>query len=269
MSKISKDLAKVLQKCLNERFNSGLVVDGDPGAKTVAAINSIVAIPNHWKKKRKLVGAVQYFCMMKDIEAGSLDGYWGPNTENAADQLEALVNTGSKKPAWRDDEGTGGLVSTSGAPLQTQSELVKYYGNVGENQTKVKVPYPLKLAWKTSTVVNRFTCHEKVADSISRVLTRVADHYGDDKIKALGLDLWGGCLNVRAMRGGTKYSTHSWGMAIDWHPAENRLRWDRTRATLARADYDVWWKLWEEEGWTSLGRARDYDWMHVQYARVK
>ena len=25
---------------------------------------------------------------------------------------------------------------------------------------------------------------------------------------------------------------------------------------------------WEEEGWISLGRARDFDWMHVQAARL-
>ena len=29
-----------------------------------------------------------------------------------------------------------------------------------------------------------------------------------------------------------------------------------------------WWALWEEEGFVSLGRAGDFDWMHVQAARL-
>ncbi len=132
----------------------------------------------------------------------------------------------------------------------------------------VVVPYPLRIAWKKSQVVRRFTCHEKVADSIARVLTRVLDHYGD-QIKPLGLDLWGGCLNVRKMRGGTKYSTHSWGIAIDWDPERNRLRWDKNKANFAKPEYEKWWQLWEEEGWVSLGQEKDYDWMHIQAARVR
>lgn len=28
------------------------------------------------------------------------------------------------------------------------------------------------------------------------------------------------------------------------------------------------WKCWEEEGWVSLGRQRNYDRMHVQAAKL-
>lgn len=48
----------------------------------------------------------------------------------------------------------------------------------------------------------------------------------------------------------------------------NKLLWDRNRAGFAHPDYDAWWRCWEAEGWVSLGRARDFDWMHVQAARV-
>lgn len=263
-------MVSVIQRNLNDRFNTNLAVDGYVGSKTLAAISNIVAIPNFWSTERKLVGAIQYFCLMKNIEVGALDGYWGPNTENGWEQLSHLESTGKLPDPWRDDEGIGGLVqSSTTVPLQVQSELVKFYGEVGTNQTKVRTPYPLKLAWDTSTIINRFTCHEKVADSIARVLDRVLDHYGIEEVQELGLDLWGGCLNVRAMRGGTKYSTHSWGIAIDWDPARNKLRWGRDRAVFARPEYEKWWTLWEEEGWTSLLRAKNYDAMHVQRARVK
>ena len=101
------------------------------------------------------------------------------------------------------------------------------------------------------------------------MLTKAKVHYGVSGLQSMGLDLWGGCLNVRKMRGGTKYSTHSWGIAMDWDPAHNQLRWDKNKALLAQPRYEMWWKFWEEEGWVSLGRARDYDWMHVQAAQIK
>ena len=70
------------------------------------------------------------------------------------------------------------------------------------------------------------------------------------------------------MRGGTRWSTHAWGIAIDYDPDRNQLKWGRDRAAFARPEYDAWWRLWEEEGWVSLGRTRNYDWMHVQAAKL-
>jgi len=85
--------------------------------------------------------------------------------------------------------------------------------------------------------------------------------------KTLKLDLWGGCLNVRRMRGGRKYSTHSWGIAVDYDPLHNRLKWGRDKALFARPEYNKWWEFWEKEGWVSLGRTRNFDWMHIQAAK--
>ena len=70
------------------------------------------------------------------------------------------------------------------------------------------------------------------------------------------------------MRGGTQYSMHSWGIAIDFDPERNQLNWGRDRARLAAADCVPFWDIWEAEGWVSLGRARNFDWMHVQAARL-
>ena len=100
---------------------------------------------------------------------------------------------------------------------------------------------------------------------IRAVLERVQDHYGD-QISELGLDMWGGCYNKRKMRGGSRWSTHSWGIAIDWDPSRNQLKWKANQANFAKPEYDIWWKLWEDEGFTSLGRAKNYDYMHVQAA---
>jgi hypothetical protein len=149
-----------------------------------------------------------------------------------------------------------------------QRDLVKYYGKVGTNQTRVKVPWTLYLAWNKLIKVNTITVHEKCADSCKRVLDRIADHYTPEEIVANGYHLFGGSLNVRRMRGGRQWSTHAWGIAIDWDPIRNQLKWDHTQAHLAKPSSEKFWQLWEEEGWLSLGRARDFDWMHVQAARL-
>lgn len=70
------------------------------------------------------------------------------------------------------------------------------------------------------------------------------------------------------MRGGTQWSTHSWGIAVDFDPARNRLRWGRDHAAFAHPIYNEWWRCWEEEGWVSLGRRRNFDWMHIQACGV-
>jgi hypothetical protein len=149
----------------------------------------------------------------------------------------------------------------------TQAGVPDYFGARDENQTSLALPYPMRLAWDKGEIVRKISIHEKCHDSALRVLIRVADHYGT-KVSQLGLDLFGGCLNVRKMRGGSAWSMHSWGIAIDFDPERNQLKWGRDRARLAQPDCEMFWKFWEEEGWISLGRAKNYDWMHVQAACV-
>ena len=101
------------------------------------------------------------------------------------------------------------------------------------------------------------------------MLTQVRDRYGEERIRELRLDRWGGCLNVRPKRVGTEWSTHSWGIAIDFDPDQNQLRWGRDRAVFAQPEYEPWWEVWEKEGWVSLGRSSNFDWMHIQAARLR
>ena len=219
-----------------------------------------------WSKKRKLVAYIQMLCKMRDIECGKVDGFWGPQTEFAYESLNHLIEHGSLPDPWRDTEPSD--ENPNGWPRQTEDRLISFYGKVGENQTRIHVPFAHRLAWDKTKRVNSFSCHEKVHDSLLRVLTRVLDHYGPERIRELRLDLWGGCLNVRKMRGGTRWSMHSWGIALDYDPECNKLKWGRDRSAFARPDYARWWELWEEEGWVSLGRSRNFDWMHIQAAKL-
>lgn len=153
-------------------------------------------------------------------------------------------------------------------PWPAQADCLKFYGPVGASQVAVDIPFDMYLAWDKGTRVRRMTLHKRVAASAAIVFNRIAGDYSAAERKALGIDLFGGSLNVRKMRGGSSYSMHSWGIAIDFDPERNQLSWGRDRARLAQADALPFWNAWEAEGWVSLGRARNFDWMHVQAARL-
>lgn len=154
-------------------------------------------------------------------------------------------------------------------PSQDYRSMVKFYGPVGENQTKLALPYPMRLTWEPGGAVLKYiTCHEKVADSLRRILEKTADTYGERKLHTLGLDRFSGCLNVRKMRGGSAWSIHSWGAAVDLDDERNQLRWGADRAQFARPEYVPFWDIVAGEGWVSLGQTRNFDWMHFQAAKL-
>jgi len=154
-------------------------------------------------------------------------------------------------------------------PKQNYQSMVDYYGPVGENQTLLVLPYTLKLAWDSSAIVKRLTCNAKVAESVHTIFEQTLKLYGEKDLRKLKLDVFGGCLNVRKMRGSTtSWSIHSWGAAIDLDPDNNQLKWDKTKATFAKKEYEPFWKIVEGEGWVSLGRQKNYDWMHFQAAKL-
>lgn len=151
----------------------------------------------------------------------------------------------------------------------TEADCPKFYGPKGENQTSIQLPYAMRLAWDTKVSLSKITCHEKVAEPMGRIFAKLLSEYGYNKLNELGIDLFGGCLNVRLKRGSkTSWSIHSWGVAVDLDPDRNTLRETRRTARFARPEYDPMWRIVESEGAVSLGMARDFDWMHFQFARL-
>jgi hypothetical protein len=153
-------------------------------------------------------------------------------------------------------------------PKQDFKSMTAYFGEVGENQTSLDLPYELCLAWDPVIKVKRATCNKKCAESLHTIFENTLKTYGLKDIKLLNLDNFGGMLNVRKMRGGNAWSIHSWGAAVDLSPDKNRLKWNKTQAQFAQKEYAPFWEIVEAEGWVSLGRARDFDWMHFQAARL-
>ncbi len=219
-----------------------------------------------WPAERKAVLALQLACKQAGCPPGQLDGWWGPQTDYACSQLSVIQQQGKPAAAWRDHLTTP--ANPHQWPLDRDAELVAYYGEPGSGLVKVSLPYPLRLAWDLSTTVITTQCHQKVAASFQRVLEQVILYYGFETVQSLRLDLYGGGFNLRNKRGGSSMSTHSWGIAFDFDPAHNQLKWGRNQAAFAQPEYDYWWQCWESEGWVSLGRSRNFDWMHVQAARL-
>ena len=149
-----------------------------------------------------------------------------------------------------------------------QSNVANYYGNVGTRQVKCQVPFKMVLAWDPKTTLTSYSCHELVKQPMERIWNRTLEHYGYDKIVQLRLHYFGGCLNVRKMRGGSSWSTHSWGIAVDIDPERNTLTMNAKQATLSKSAYDKFWQFVYDEGAISLGKERDYDWMHWQFSKL-
>jgi hypothetical protein len=147
------------------------------------------------------------------------------------------------------------------------NEIIKKYGKPnqqGSYLTTINLPYPMRLAWDKKTTVNRMRCHKLVADDFLAVFNDLLKHYGLEKIQELGIDLFGGCFNFRAMRGGSDYSRHSWGIAIDLDPERNKLRETSKTARFARPEYKPMIDIFYKHGFIGLGPEQNRDWMHFE-----
>jgi len=150
--------------------------------------------------------------------------------------------------------------------ITTQS-AIKKYGFPGENPnylTVLNLPYPMRLAWDKNVFVKKITCHKLVSNKLELIFKDILNHYGIDKIKELGIDIYGGCFNFRKMRGGNDYSRHSWGIAIDLDPERNLLKETSKTARFARPEYKPMIDIFYKHGFVSLGREKNYDWMHFE-----
>lgn len=153
----------------------------------------------------------------------------------------------------------------------TQAEVrrgTSIFGKAGceANLVPLTPPYPL---YYEGTAVRSIRVHRLIAKHVQCALEEVLAHYGIEEIHRLGLDIYGGSYNYRATQSGAALSMHAWGIALDFSPAGNALNYKAPRATLSHPDCRKWWEIWEHHGAVSLGRECDYDWMHLQFARLK
>ncbi len=110
-------------------------------------------------------------------------------------------------------------------------------------------------------------CHKLAADKFDKVFTDLLSYYGLPELQRLGIDLFGGCVNVRLQRGSkTKWSRHAWGIAIDLDPARNTLKAKWPNCQFAKPEYAEMHKIFERNGFINYGKVRGFDAMHFELA---
>ena len=178
------------------------------------------------------------------------DGVVGPETVAA---IMAALGIKEEKPlVW---------------PTQKEVRSGKsVFGSPGSNNlVRITPPYQL---WYDGARVSSIAVHKAVAEHVQTVLREVLEHYGLDRIRALGLDQYGGCYNYRKTTAGSSLSMHAWGIALDFCPEKNAYSVKAPEASLSREECRTWWEIWERHGAVSMGRECDKDWMHLQFARL-
>ena len=146
-------------------------------------------------------------------------------------------------------------------------QIIQIYGQPnqqGSYLTTIQLPYPMRLAWDKNVKVNTMRCHKLVAQNFTNVFNELLKVYGLSKIQELGIDLFGGCFAFRAMRGGSDYSRHSWGIAIDLDPERNQLKTPYLKSNFSKQEYKKLHEIFEKHGFINLGKQKGYDAMHFE-----
>jgi hypothetical protein len=143
-------------------------------------------------------------------------------------------------------------------------EMEKHFGKANPQGTylvTIDLPYTM---YYDKQPVKKMRCHNKVAKAFLNVFNDLLTHYGETKLNELEITDFGGCFNYRLMRGGTKLSRHSWGIAIDLDPDRNLLRETKKTARFARPEYKPLFDIFAKHGFVSYGVEFDRDFMHFE-----
>lgn len=227
-------------------------------------------VPPDWDEDRKRIAALQLLCRREGIDVGKIDGLVGEQTRFAFEAFDGRKVGDLTVEHWRDGEVLKKAIRSSPESMKWPREMnvAETFGYVGDNQVQITPPYEMVLGYDLNERVRKITCHKLVSESLERVLIKIREIYTQEEIKKLKLNLFDGGLNVRRKRGGSQWSMHAYGIAFDFAALYNQLRWNHRKALFAKNIYAPWFEAWESEGAISLGRTKDYDWMHTQFARL-
>lgn len=215
---------------------------------------------------------------IQDAVEVEVDGVFGSLTLQAvAEKLKCTATircvqhcVGARVDGVLGQETVKKIAGFLGLEWPTQAEVRtgrSIFGKAGdESNLAIVLPaYPLFFEGR---LVKRIRVHKLIAEHVQAAFREVLEAYGLKKIKELGLDQYDGSFNYRKTASGKSISLHSWGIAIDFAAAKNAYSQTHKTASLARPECEKWWQIWESHGAVSLGRERDYDWMHLQFASL-
>lgn len=170
------------------------------------------------------------------------DGFWGAKSIAACQKyLRSLMPLPNPWPTADD----ASVTARFGKPGD-ESKLV------GVNVRGLGVKYD-------GREVTTIRCHDEIADALLAVIVEISK--GES---AWVLGKYAGCFNHRPMRGGSRPSKHSWGIAIDLAPETNGLNdpWP----TKANMPFEVM-KSFARKGFISAGAFWGRDAMHMEATR--
>lgn len=139
-------------------------------------------------------------------------------------------------------------------PKSDQASLRAFYGAPGTEANLVEINVS-GLGIRYEGVNCRIIrAHDLVADSLLRILTEISKGPHSDVLSEFA-----GVYNFRQKRGGSSYSLHAYGAAIDLDPDHNAFRdsWP-IRSTMPLGVMEAF----ALEGWKSGGAFWGYDSMH-------
>lgn len=225
-------MIKTIQKLV------GAKEDGIWGPKTQAVVASKLGCSNDIKSIQKAVGT-------------TVDGILGSKSYQCIiNKLQPDTSVGSK---------------TSKFPSQSKVRSnTSIFGKAGDESNLIFVKPPYKIYYDGKEYKHGVKVHKALKESLEAIFQEIYEYYGAENIHKLGLDNYGGAYNFRKTTGGSSYSIHSWGCAIDWAPETNAMNTKAPKATLSSSACRKFWEIWEEHGWHSMGRTYNKDWMHVQ-----
>ncbi|GAA5137455.1 hypothetical protein GCM10023213_14170 [Prosthecobacter algae] len=166
------------------------------------------------------------------------DGFWGPQSiAKLAAYLRKLM---PKVNPW---------------PKPNQAALTAFYGKPGDESRLVNLNVTGLGVKYEGKAVKTIRCHERVAESLYRVIVDLSKTHPQILAK------FDGCYNDRPMRTSSLPSLHARGAATDWNQAQNGLKmhWP----TVAVMPLEVM-EAFAREGWKSLGALIARDAMHFE-----
>jgi hypothetical protein len=182
---------------------------------------------------------------IKRIQAkigAEVDGFWGPRSIAACQAyLRSLM------PADANWPGT------------SQAALQGFYGSPGDESQLVSLNVDGLGLRYDGQPVRSIRCHDKVADSLKRILTELAKTHPGILVQ------YAGVFNNRPMRGGSLPSLHARGAALDLAPDANanKTPWP----VVADMPLEVM-EAFAREGWTPAGAFWGRDAMHFQATKL-
>lgn len=251
-------------------------IDGNLGPLSLAAMASCEARhadlyrfdPTSTTDARRRVAAAQACLHQLGYSPGLVDGWDGVNTTEALNAFLFKTTNGKEEVIERSPQPG----FTPSGTIPRQSEVEQVYGTPGPQietrLTTIELPFKLRIDFNLRQRTNKIRVHRDCAPQLERALLAIRDHYGAAEMERLGIDRYAGAYNHRKMRGGTKWSMHAYGCAIDFYAEPNGLRMTCPEALFCGAEYKAFLDIMEQNEWLPAIRLWGKDAMHFQRARL-